>query len=49
MTVQKEILPSAILGDTHLYAPICVPLHVYITHTQIQTHKNYSHTKSEGS
>ena len=49
MTVQKEILPSATLGDSHLYAPICVPLHVYIIHTEIQTHTNYSHTKSEDS
>ena len=37
-TIQKVTLPSAILGYAHVYASMCVPLHVCIIHTEIQTH-----------
>ena len=29
-TIQGATLPSVILGDAHVYASMCVPLHVYI-------------------
>ena len=38
MAIQVETLPSAILGDAHVYASICIPLHEYIMHTEIQAH-----------
>ena len=46
MTIQGETIPFAILGDTHVYASMCVPLQVYIVHTKIQTHTVHSHTNT---
>ena len=58
MSVQGETLPSAILGDAHIYASICVPLHLYIrrivietcacvrTHKHTHTHIQHGHTKT---
>ena len=42
-TIQRVALPSAILGDAHVYASMCVPLHICIIHTEIQTHTHTLH------
>ena len=44
MTIQKATSPSIILGDAHVYASMCVPLHAYIMQTEIQTHTLHNHT-----
>ena len=46
MTSQVETLPSAILGNTHMYTLMCVPLYVYIIRTQRQTHRLHGHTNA---
>ena len=34
----RATLPSVILGDAHVYVSMCVPLHVCILHTEIQSY-----------
>ena len=46
LTIQRGTLPSIIIDDARVYASMCVPLHVYIIQTEIQTHTLHNHTNA---
>ena len=47
LRIQRGTLPSIILDDARVYASMCVPLHVYIIQTEIQTHTHYTITLTQ--